>query len=294
MKIFARRVVVATVLAAHLGLDAWLISICVLKYTGWMPSWFLFAFAVLSVPMAQGCLIGLWAATAPMRFSLRLPLGLTGTMLPLIVFFWIGGGGHLGMAFSLMMITQLLLILGLVDAGRLIRRHLRVRRYGRTAADAARIQFSLRQMLIWTAVLALLLGTGKAIFTWLGWTNVPYAFDWVCLFQIPAVYNVLYALLALGLFTIRVRWQVRILLLPLVVAACGALACSMPWVLRLLFGADGGLDVPVSLMISGSQTVYHLLTLWPLWLCGYIGHRPQADTEPTQTAPDSDSPLAGQ
>jgi hypothetical protein len=293
MTITARRVTLGVVLAVHLGVDAWLISICVLKYTGWMPSWFLFAFAVLSVPMAQGCLIGLWAATASMRFSLRLPLGLTGTMLPLIVFFWIGGGGAHGMAFSLMMITQLLLILGLVGGGRLIRRHFGVRRYGRTAADAARIQFSLRQMLIWTAVLALLLGTGKAIFTWLGWTEAPYAFNWVCLFQIPAVYNVLYALSVLGLFTIRVRWQVRILLLPLVVAACGALACSMPRVLRLLFDADGGLDVPVSLMISGSQIVYHVLTLWPLWLCGCIGHRAHADTEPGETAPGSDNSFAG-
>ena len=44
--------------------------------------------------------------------------------------------------------------------------------------------------------------------------------------------------------------------------------------------------------IAAPQLIYHTITLWPLWLCGYIGQRGHADTGPRETAPASGNPFA--
>lgn len=293
MKIIARRDVLLLVLVVHLGVDVLLIlRASRAPTTWWVPTLIDYALAVL--PLAQGCLIALWAATARVPFSLRLPLALVATVIPFVVSLWqfestLSGPGAY---FAFTLLAQLLIILILINVGRLVRRQLRFWRSARAEVDNLPTQFSLRQLLLWTAILAFILGTGKALFGWLGWTTELFNHENLCFFGSFALYNALYALLAFAVFTGQVRWPVRILLFALVVFAGGALACSMPLVQERLFGMRSGLDVVFSLILAAPQLVYHTITLWPLWLCGYIGRRGQADTGPHETTPASDNPFA--
>jgi hypothetical protein len=295
MKIIARRVTVALILAVHVAMDAFLISSVSLNNSTWTLPDIVTEFAFPALPIAQGCLIALWMATARMRFSLRLPLALLGTVAPLIVLLRLLGNivsGPDAPAFTFMLITQLLTILILINGGRLVRRQLRLWRSGWTAVDARPLQFSLRQLLLWTAILAIILGIGKTVFGWLGWTADLFFDKEFYLYVLFAVYNAVYALLTLALFTVRVRRPVRILLFLLFVGSVGALACSMPLAYEWLFGIQSAPDVFESLMLAAAQIIYHTITLWPLWLCGYIGHRGHADTGPHKTTPASDNSFA--
>jgi hypothetical protein len=296
MKIGTRHVIVALVLAVHLGVDAFLISsVSLLADPVWAPPNFVIIFAIMAVPLAQGCLIALWLATSRMRLALRLPLALAGTATALFVLIRlldIDASDPNGPGFTFLLISQALTVLILINADRLVRRQSRLWRSGWTEADARRTQFSLRQLLIWTAVLAITLGTGKALFEWLGWTGGMFAGEQFYTFQVLAMYDAMYAMLILATSTARVRWATRIVLFALSVGGAGALACTMPWTFRLLFGAQNGLDVSRALMISVPQIVYHTLTLWPLWLCGYVGQHGDTQSVPEQTTPASDNPSA--
>ena len=134
MKIASRHVVVALVLAVHLGVDTFL---TLGNLTGYPYA--ATGFAVIAWPMAQSCLIALWAATGRVRFSLRLLLALTGTTAAWIVLlrvfeFSVPYSDAAGSTF--MLISQLLTVLLLVNAGRLVRRQFRLWRSGWTEADA--------------------------------------------------------------------------------------------------------------------------------------------------------------
>lgn len=293
MKIFAKRDALLLVLAVHVAIDVFLISTVSIYDLYAMTLGMVVGYAMIVWPMSQGCLIAIWAANSRMRFSLRLPLALTGTVAALIALlglweFDVSGSDAPGFAF--MLITQLAAILLLVNGGRLMRRQFRLWRSGWTEADARPTQFSLRQMLIWTAVLAFILGTGKALFGWLGWTADILVQGEFQICQILAVYNALYALLTLAPFTVRVRWPVRILLFSLAVAGSGALACSMPLVFACLSSFPQVVGIPISLMLAAPQVIYHTITLWPLWLFGYIGPRDDTASDPHETMPAPASP----
>ena len=294
MKIIARRNALLLILAIHLGVDVALLSRARMEN---LPNTFwgiVIAFSLLSWPLSQGCLIAIWAATGRMRFSLRLPLALTGTVPALGILFRLVDLGAFDAdapVFTAILLTQFLAVLFLANAGRFVRRQFRRWRSGGAEAGARPIQFSLRQLLLWTAVLAIILGTGKAVFGWLGWTADILVDEAFLSFQMLAVCNALCGLWLLGLFTVRVRWPVRILLFPLVVAACGAWAWLMGMVVDRFFGQGPNVVVGL-LMLAAAQIVYNTMTLWPLWLYGYIGHRSHADVDPKQTTPALDNPFA--
>ena len=291
MKIIARRDALLLVLVVHLAIDVVLVSRGEIGNPPPIIPDLAMAYAMLVWPMSQGCLIAIWAANSRMRFWLRLPLSLAGTAVAWIVLTRMLEEMD-APEFALMLITQLAAILLIINAGRLVRRQFRLWRWGWTETDARATQFSLRQLLTWTAILAVLLGTGKAFFGWLGWTTDIFFEEGFRTLQLLAVYNVLYALLVFGLFTIRVRWPARIILFFLAVAACGALAWSMALILELLSGPAPLEIVVMATLIAAPQIVYLTMTLWPLWLCGYIGYRSRADGSREETTPASGSPFA--
>ncbi len=278
MKLIARRDVLLLVVAIHAAIDVALIAWGTtenLPDTSWGMA---IAYSLIAWPMSQGCLLAIWAATGRMRFSLRLPLALAGTAIALIALFKIfahGGPYSPSPVFAFILITQLLATLLLIGGGRLVHRLFRHWRSGWTEISPRFTQFSLRQLLIWTAVLALILGTAQGLSEWLGWTTHILRHQDFQAYRMLALYNVLSALLVFGVFIARVRWPVRILLFPLAVAACGALM----WLTLLLTGRLYGPRSSVLLvspMLAAPQFLYHTMTLWPLWLCGHIG--PHDDT----------------
>lgn len=296
MKIFARRDTLLLVLAAHAAIDVFLIF-CVSLNTVQIRSWTLpnkvIVHALLAFPMAQACLIGLWAATGGMRLSLRLPFGLLALAAPLMVvvrFLEIDAPSPNGPYFAFMLITQLLIILVLIGGGRLLLQEFWPWRSERTEADIRATQFSLGQVFVWTALLALIVGIGKTLFDRLGWTGDVFAEAGFYSFPVFAFYNALCVLLVLALFSLRVRWPMRVALFPLFAIGGWALASSTPWTLRLLFGTCGGMNASTSLMISMPQMVYHTMTLWPLWMCGCIGPADGTKRVAEETIRVSDNP----
>ena len=292
MKIIARRDALLLVVVVHVAIDVVLISRGAID-SSTIPG--VVQGALAAFPMAQGCLIAIWAANGRIRFFLRLPVAMLAMLVPLIALLRVTATNKSDLyapAFAFLLLTQLLTILILINGGRLVRRLHRLWRSGWTAADARPMQFTLRQMLLWTAILALIMGTGKALFGWLGWTADVFVGEEFYAVQLFAVYNAVYALLTLTLFTAPVRWQTRILLIPWFALGVGALACSMPLVSQYMPGIKWWLDVYEALLLAIPQFIYHTMTLWPLWLCGYIGQRAPANSSPHEPTPASDNPFA--
>ncbi len=285
MKLASRHVVVALVLAIHLGVDA-LMIIGLLTWYGEIAD-----FAAIAWPMAQGCLLAIWAAIGRTRFSLRLPLALAGTIVAwfaLLGVTWSDAEEAAG--YAVLLAVQLLAILLLSGGGRLLRRQFRLWRSEWTETDARTTQFSLRQLLLLTALVAIILGSGKAACGWLGWnSNLP-GLGRICVIcSVLAICNSMYALLALAFIAVKVPWPMRILLFLLLVASVGGLACSMHFFFQWPLGYQGRLSVSFCLMLAASQVIYHTMTLWPLRLSGYLGH---TDVDPNQTTPATDNPFA--
>ena len=293
MKIIARRNALFMVLAVHVAIDlllAWNGTIGESPPT--IPN-LAIVYAMIVWPMSQACLIAIWAANSRMRFSLRLVLALAGTAAAWIVLFrLLGPSAFDGPEFAFMLITQLVAILLIINAGRLVRRQFRIWRSGWTEADARRTQFSLRQMLMWTAILAIILGTGKALFARLGWTVDMLIDEAFYTLQLFAAFNVLYALLVFGLFTIRVWWPVRITLFLLVVAGCGALGWLMVLIMELITRPAPLETLSMAMLVAAPQVIYHTITLWPLWMCGCIGRRDDTAADPHETMPAPGNPFA--
>ena len=296
MNITARRNVLLLVLIVHVAIDAVLISSVSLHDQRWIVfPWRVVGFVLMALPISQSCLIALWAATSQRPFALRLPAALVGSVFPLIVLTRMIGMpvSHPNTpVFVFVLITQLLTILILVNGGRFARRLFWTQPTGATAADTQSTQFSIWQLLLWTAILASILGVGKTIFAWCGWTANVFAIEFFYFCQIVAVGNALCTLIVWGLFAVRVRWPVRILSFPLVVAACGAVMWLATLVMSMCFAKVWASDVHFLMMLAASQIIYHTITLWPLWLCGYIGQRGHADTGPHETTPASGNTFA--
>ena len=64
----------------------------------------------------------------------------------------------------------------------------------------------------------------------------------------------------------------------------------MYFVIRYLLGA--AFDLDESFMLAVPQIVYHTITLWPLWLCGYIGPCDNTASVPHETTPTPAEPFA--
>jgi len=64
------------------------------------------------------------------------------------------------------------------------------------------------------------------------------------------------------------------------------------FVLALLFGPSRAVNVPTSVTYGVPQIILHTMTLWPLWLCGYIGPRDDAAGGPHETMPNPEPQFA--
>ncbi len=258
----ARRTVLILMLAIHVGIDVFLVSCVSLVDQRWtLFPWRAIGYVLMSLPIAQGCLIALWAATSRTRFALRLPAALVGAGFALIVLLKMllrsvfDDPGAAALSFA--MITQLLSILILVNGGRFAWRQFRAWRTGRTEADQRSTQFSIGQLLLWTTFLAVVLGTGRMALGWLGWTTHVFNNELFYVCQILAILNGLYAIMVLGLFSVRVRWPIRVLLFPLAVAACGAVAWIAALAMTKCFDGLSGPDVVVFVTLAVPQVIYH-------------------------------------
>jgi len=256
--------VICLLLAAHAALDL------VLLASGWElhGTWDLF---LLAWPFSQGSLIALWAAVSRIRSFLRFPAALLG-----IVWTWfltvrvlglvsLRGGESAGWA--AMFATQALSILVLTTGCCLIWQLVRRRRPGGRAADTRPVQFSLRFLLLWTTLLALMLGLGQTAFQRLGWT--PQVVQWEYFYFCPVLGagNALFALIVLASLTGRAWLLVRMLLATTLV---GMLGYAQWHVLMLLFGNTGGVAIFDFALLGIYQAAYLYATLLPLRWAGCL------------------------
>lgn len=264
MKTTRQAVVICLLLAAHAALDL------VLLASGWElhGTWDLF---LLAWPLSQGSLIAIWAAVSRIRSFLRFPAALLG-----IVWTWfltvrvlglvsLGGGESAGWA--AMFATQALSILVLTTACCLIWQLVRRRRPGATDADPRPVQFSLRFLLLWTTLLALMLGLGQTAFQRLEWT--PQVVNWQYFYFCPVLGagNALLALIVLASLAGRAWLFVRMLLATTLI---GTLGFAQWYVLMLLFGNTGGVMTTDFALLAVYQAAYLYATPLPLHWAGCL------------------------
>jgi hypothetical protein len=166
-----------------------------------------------------------------------------------------------------MFATQALSILVLVTAGRLIWRLIKRGRLGATDADTRPVQFSLRFLLLWMTLLAVILGLGSTAFQRLGWT--PQVVRWEYFYFGPVLGggNALLALIVLLSLAGRAWLLVRMLLATSVV---GVLGYAHWHVLMLLFGNTGGVMATDLALLAVYQVLYLYATLLPLHWAGCL------------------------
>lgn len=227
---------------------------------------------LLTWPLSQGSLIAMWAAISRMRSYLRLPAGLLGMCWTWFLTVGVLGGvslhGAESAGWAAMSATQALSILILTTAGYLIGHQIKRRRSGVTEGDSRPLQFSLGFLLLWTTLLAMMLGLGRTVFAKLGWTTevTQWEYFWFC--PVLGACNAVFALLVLGSL-IGHTWLIARILLATVLI--GVLGYSQWHLFVFLFGETGGMKIGEFITLAAFQAVYVYATLLPLRLCGCFG-----------------------
>jgi hypothetical protein len=224
----------------------------------------------LAWPFSQGSLIALWAGLSRISSFLRLPAALLG-----IVWTWFLTvrlldfplRGEESAGWAAMFATQALSILVLVTAGRLIWYLVRRGRPGATEETTRPVQFSLRFLLLWMTLLAVILGLGSTAFQRLGWTPQVVRWQYFYFGPVLGAGNALFALIVLLSLAGRTWLLVRMLLASTVVSVLGY---AHWYVLMLLFGNTGGVMATDLVLLAVYQVLYLYATLLPLHWAGCL------------------------
>lgn len=272
-------VVICLVLGAHVLLDLLLLG------GGWevRGGWDLF---LLAWPLSQGSLVAVWAALSPMRSYVRFPAALLALawtwFLTVEVLTAYEATGEESAGWAAMFATQALAILILATVGRLVCQRIERRRSGGSEGDFRPVQFSLAFLLLWTTILAVVLGLGRTVLAALGWTAEVVKWQYFFFCPVLGACNAAFALIVLASLVGR-NWLVaRVLLATILVAVLG----YAEWHLfMLLFGDTGGVKEEEFLMLAAFEAAYLYATLLPLRLCGCFGpaargKRPQQPDSP--------------
>jgi hypothetical protein len=263
-------VLICAVLAVHVAAD-FLLLVGNSRIDG---GWSLF---LLALPFSQGSLIAIWAAVSRMRSYLRFPAALLGLcwiwFLTVTVLDPYSARSPESAGWAATFAIQALCILILTTAGHLAWRQIKRRRPGGRAEDPQPLQFSLRFLMLWTTLLAVILGVGQFAFAQLGWTSevVEWQYFWFC--PVLGACNAVFAVIVLVSLVGRAWLIARILLAVMLV---GVLGYSQWHLFVLLFADTGGLAIIDLLILAGFQAVYLYATLLPLRLCGCFGIAPRS------------------
>jgi hypothetical protein len=125
-----------------------------------------------------------------------------------------------------------------------------------------RARFSIRFLLVWTTVVALMLAGGRWLTSYFGWTFTSFfAWEYFLQLQTHATAN---AILATGLFVslrISQSWVAR---LAVAIGVSLGLIVATPMVMFLLFRPNVGISLAEIVWLMTAQAVFHLATLVPL------------------------------
>jgi hypothetical protein len=242
-----------------------------------------------SLPMSQAGLFALWACAARWKSYVRFPLamlGITWTWYVAIRFIPIARDGELAASYALFFVVHAVAIVAIYYVSRFALRWI-ARRRNADAAELPPLQFSIGFLLIWTAVFALFLGLGKMLCLEMGWLNQDVIHGTYFFFGcVIGTYNGIYALFAFAAAMVRRR-----LFLHIVIAAVaiGLIALSEEFLLKFVFGNNGGVHWYEWLLMAGGQAVFLFATLLPLRWCGLLGGTCSVGTEGNPAVPVQDS-----
>jgi uncharacterized membrane protein YuzA (DUF378 family) len=229
-------------------------------------------FAV-GLPLAQLSLVALWAAfgrgPSYARFALAL-VGLAWTWLVVVGLLQFGVRADYAAGWGAALAVQGLMVFAAASAGRVAWRYATAPR----GSDSrwSPLQFGVGWLLLWTAVIAAVLGLGQTVTSGLGWTEKTLSWEYFPMAPAIGGYNAAYALLVMGALAARGKPSLR------AAAAAGlvGLACSQSAVLARLFGSSADITPTVALLLAGSQVVWLSATLLPVW----IASRPVEERTP--------------
>jgi len=129
------------------------------------------------------------------------------------------------------------------------------------------MQFSLRFLLLWTTLLALMLGLGSTAFQRLGWTPEVVKWEYFYFCPVLGAGNALFALIVLASLAGRAWLLVR---MPLATTLIGVLGYAQWYVLMLLFGNTGGVMTTDFVLLAVYQAAYLYATPLPLHWAGCL------------------------
>ena len=111
-------------------------------------------------------------------------------------------------------------------------------------------------------------------------------------YSILAGCNVVSALVIRAVFAVRAPWPAKLGIYALALALIAGLAYCRYSAFAYLSGLPPVLGIDFFLMLAAPQAIYHTITLWPLWMCGYLGPRDDGSGGPRETSPATASPFA--
>ena len=174
-----------------------------------------FADAIVFVlALAQVSLLALWGAAAPEPGWLRLPAaagGIFAVWYSLSVYFLHDVSVPSAAGYFLMFAIQGPLVVVGIGLARVLRFAFRRWRAPGSVEGSRPLRYGLRTLMLWTTVLAVLLGLGRAWLMHLGWLDKPPRADDLLAFGFLGGYNALYALLVAATLWRRGYWPLRAL-----------------------------------------------------------------------------------
>jgi len=128
-----------------------------------------------------------------------------------------------------------------------------------------RFQFGVGSLLIWTTLVAVLLGLGQVIAARLDWNRAVTGWEYFYFCPVLGSCNAVYALLVVLSLSRRRRTIVWICVASVTIAI---LSCFQPLVFTFIFGDTGGIDYVATLILACTQAALLYATLLPVRAVG--------------------------
>ncbi len=254
------------VLAVHLLVDLalWILP---LHFTGTT------AVVVWAWPLAQASLLGWWAALSTQRFYLRFAAAAAGTafawvvlmrVLPVVSIY-----SRVGAAVLLSIATQTALtMLAVVVARSLCPRW--ACWLGESGDDTSKIQYDVGSLLLLTAAVAVVMSLLQITARRFAWSEVAES-EFFLMMPAMGTLHAVYGFIALASLAGRQPATQRVARIAGGAALVALLGYVHPWLLRLLYGHDGGMPAGQRPLIALAQAAFMIATLLPI--AGVTGRR---------------------